>query len=214
MPGSSNGVKFAVPLWTVDLRGLPGGGPPLLGEPVPLELGNTLYSIRRRLYDGVQTDEQLAAWLCAMRPRLSAVLTDSDLADVTEGHLTAAREIRQAVRLLTAATVDGVPLDAELVGTLNHHAGQVPRWRELRLKPRPRLVVRGAGEPVGVVLAVLAEEALVLFAGPGEQQLCACPGPGCVLFFVRDHPHRQWCSASCGNRARAARYYARTRGTR
>jgi predicted RNA-binding Zn ribbon-like protein len=75
-------------------------------------------------------------------------------------------------------------------------------------------VVRAVGNPVRAVLAVLAEEALILFAGPRQYQLCACRGPGCVLFFVRDHPHRQWCSASCGNRARAARYYAKTRRTR
>src|SRR2546429_545268 len=34
---------------------------------------------------------------------------------------------------------------------------------------------------------------------------------GCVLYFVKDHPRREWCSAACGNRARAARHYSRHR---
>ena len=39
--------------------------------------------------------------------------------------------------------------------------------------------------------------------------------PGCVLYFIKDHPRREWCSTACGNRARAARHYARhTRNTK
>ncbi|HEY0690395.1 MAG TPA: CGNR zinc finger domain-containing protein [Kribbella sp.] len=26
---------------------------------------------------------------------------------------------------------------------------------------------------------------------------------------MKDHPRREWCSTTCGNRARAARHYAR-----
>ncbi|MGW3040938.1 CGNR zinc finger domain-containing protein [Kitasatospora sp. NPDC001159] len=42
--------------------------------------------------------------------------------------------------------------------------------------------------------------------------LRACHGPGCVQFFVKDHPRREWCGPGCGNRARAARHYHRQRG--
>ncbi|HEY3005705.1 MAG TPA: CGNR zinc finger domain-containing protein [Kribbellaceae bacterium] len=37
----------------------------------------------------------------------------------------------------------------------------------------------------------------------------ACYAPGRVLYFVTGHPRREWCSTACGNRARAARHYAR-----
>ncbi|MFD2356647.1 CGNR zinc finger domain-containing protein [Nonomuraea ferruginea] len=30
-----------------------------------------------------------------------------------------------------------------------------------------------------------------------------------MLYFLRDTPRREWCSAGCGNRARAARHYAK-----
>ena len=42
-------------------------------------------------------------------------------------------------------------------------------------------------------------------------QLRACHAPGCVLYFLKDHPRREWCSTACGNRARAARHYRRHR---
>jgi predicted RNA-binding Zn ribbon-like protein len=33
-----------------------------------------------------------------------------------------------------------------------------------------------------------------------------------VLYFVKTHPRREWCSVACGNRVRAARHYQRGRG--
>ena len=32
----------------------------------------------------------------------------------------------------------------------------------------------------------------------------ACYAPGCVLYFMKTHPRREWCSVACGNRVRAA----------
>lgn len=60
--------------------------------------------------------------------------------------------------------------------------------------------------------AAIAAEAVELFTGEDRVLLRACYAPGCVLYFVKDHPRREWCSPSCGNRARAARHYRRNRG--
>jgi CGNR zinc finger len=46
---------------------------------------------------------------------------------------------------------------------------------------------------------------------PDATKLRACHAPGCVLYFVKSHPRRAWCSEACGNRARAARHYERVR---
>jgi predicted RNA-binding Zn ribbon-like protein len=59
------------------------------------------------------------------------------------------------------------------------------------------------------LIAALATSAVHLFSSPDAAALRACPAPGCVLYFIKDHPRREWCSAACGNRARAARHYAR-----
>ncbi|WP_245898953.1 CGNR zinc finger domain-containing protein [Nonomuraea indica] len=239
----------------MDVADFTGGGAPLLGEPPPIELANTAHAVRGRRRDGLLTTEHLAAWLRDMRPRLAVPLTDADLRGVTDDDLARARELRDAVRSLAAATAtlcaahdgdreaggageDGVAatrttgadlaeprpgsratpptpghpvLDPRAAETLNRHARRSPRWRELLLDPEPHAVVRSADRPVAAALAALAEEAIDLFAGPVRHKLRACQGPGCILHFVRESPRREWCSPGCGNRARAARHYAKVR---
>ncbi|NUW41254.1 CGNR zinc finger domain-containing protein [Nonomuraea rhodomycinica] len=190
---------------------LAGGGAPLLGEPPSIELGNTAYAVRGRRKEGLQSVEHLAAWLRDMRPRLAVALSDADIEGVTEHDLHLARELREVVRACAAATVNGRELDADMVAILNRHAGQTPRWRELRTSPQPHTTVCAAGRPVAAALAALAEDAIDLFAGPLRHQLRACHGPGCILHFVAGTPRREWCSSGCGNRARAARHYAKVR---
>jgi predicted RNA-binding Zn ribbon-like protein len=60
-------------------------------------------------------------------------------------------------------------------------------------------------------LNLVALEASEVLAQQAPHELKACGGPGCVLYFVRDHPRREWCSEGCGNRARVARHYRRTK---
>jgi predicted RNA-binding Zn ribbon-like protein len=59
--------------------------------------------------------------------------------------------------------------------------------------------------------ATIARATMELLAGPLRPELRACGAPGCVKFFVKDHPRREWCCDHCGNRARAARHYRRHR---
>ena len=73
-------------------------------------------------------------------------------------------------------------------------------------------MVRTAHDPALAAVAAIAEEAVALFAGPDRLLLRACRAPGCVLYFVRNHPRREWCSDGCGNRARVARHYHRHHG--
>lgn len=77
----------------------------------------------------------------------------------------------------------------------------------------PRRVARTAHAPALAAVAAIAEEAVALFAGPDRLLLRACRAPGCVLYFVRNHPRRAWCSDGCGNRARVARHYQRHHGS-
>ena len=190
---------------------LTGGGAPMLGEPLPIELANTTYAVRGRPQDGLRTSEQLAVWLRDVRARLPVTLTDADLRTVTDADLAVARELRVVVRSMADAIVQDRAVDPDLVAALNRQVRRAPRWRELTLAPDPRAEVRSEARPVTAALAALAEEAVELFAGPAHHELHACPGPGCVLYFLRNHPRREWCSPVCGNRARAARHYAKTK---
>jgi predicted RNA-binding Zn ribbon-like protein len=68
-----------------------------------------------------------------------------------------------------------------------------------------------APDATDVVLGVIASSTIALIDGSQAGELRACGAPGCVLMFVKDHPRREWCSTACGNRARQARHYARTK---
>ncbi|OHV32476.1 hypothetical protein BCD49_30100 [Pseudofrankia sp. EUN1h] len=183
----------------------------MLGEPPAIELGNTTYAMRGRPRDALRTVPDLADWLRAMRPRLTVALTDDDLRDVGEEDLWTARELRDTIRALAGAATDGREPDPDAVAALNRLARRTPSWRELRVDPEPRVVVSSTGRPVALALTTLADDAVGLFGGPAGADVRACHGPGCVLYFVHGVPRREYCSAGCGNRARAARHYARVR---
>lgn len=67
-------------------------------------------------------------------------------------------------------------------------------------------------DPGTTALAEVARASIALLGSPDRERLRACGAPGCVLFFLKDHPRREWCSGACGNRVRAARHYRRQRG--
>ncbi len=55
----------------------------------------------------------------------------------------------------------------------------------------------------------LAADAADLLTGPDAERLAACASPPCNRYLLRTHGRRHWCSVRCGDRARAARAYAR-----
>ncbi|MGA9832915.1 MAG: CGNR zinc finger domain-containing protein [Trebonia sp.] len=52
-----------------------------------------------------------------------------------------------------------------------------------------------------------------MLTDPAGPEPAPCGAHGCVRWFLRTHAARQWCSDRCGDRVRAARHYARHRGT-
>jgi predicted RNA-binding Zn ribbon-like protein len=179
----------------------------LPGEPAPVRLMNTVWADRSGVHEALTDVDDLRLFL-------RTVGVDPD--EVTAGDLAAARRLRDALRRLAAdVTGDDRPRAATALG----EAGAVAAVNAaLAALPRPRLRrgpigwVLGAdgGGGVAAALAALAEEGAALVVDP-DRPLGACHAPGCVLYFVRDHPRREWCSVACGNRARAARHYRRLR---
>ncbi|GAB2935606.1 CGNR zinc finger domain-containing protein [Micromonospora polyrhachis] len=190
---------------------LSAGGAPLLGEPLPLELANTTYAVRSQLRDGLETVEHLAGWLRDVAGRLGTPLRDRDLAEAGTADLAVARDLRQAIRLIAQATVTGDQPPSAAIDDVNQVIRTAPSWRELRWAAEPSTITASDHPPVAAALAEIAMATVDLFAGPDRAALRPCQGPGCVLYFVKQHPRREWCSGGCGNRARAARYYERTK---
>jgi predicted RNA-binding Zn ribbon-like protein len=187
--------------------------PPMLGGPLPLELANTTYAVRGQLQDGLQTPMQLRAWLSRVRSRLATPLADPDLRTVDHAQLTMARDLRDCIRALAGTTVDDLRPDAALVDRLNRHARAAPQWRELRWDGDHPHTQRCSEAPaVTTAICEIAQAAVELFASSQRADIRQCGAPGCVLYFLRDHPRREWCSVACGNRVRAARHYQRSKG--
>jgi predicted RNA-binding Zn ribbon-like protein len=183
-------------------------------EPLPVRLMSTIWADADGPHDDLRTTADVNAWLDAIR-------VDRAGAHATERELATARALRDAVRLLasylTADVRPGRPAAATAdvaaaVDQVNATAAELPAPRLALRDGRLGLGVPGGPSRVTVGLAQVADQAVGLLAGEDAARLRACYAPGCVLYFVKTHPRREWCSVACGNRVRAARHYQRARG--
>ncbi|NGY60351.1 CGNR zinc finger domain-containing protein [Lentzea sp. NEAU-D13] len=60
-----------------------------------------------------------------------------------------------------------------------------------------------------LVEGTLALSVVEFLTGSLAPRLRSCQAPRCVRYFVQQHGRQQWCKASCGNRARVARFAER-----
>jgi predicted RNA-binding Zn ribbon-like protein len=152
-----------------------------LGQDLALDLANTVIVVRPgETLDGLADEADLARWIELERDRLGALLT---------------------------AAAEGVDLPAHDAATVNRMSAAAPWF--VQLHPRAGAVVESrARNRVDGVLGAIAASAVELLGGPDRRVVRVCAAPRCGLYFLAGRK-RQWCSASCGNRARVARHYAR-----
>jgi predicted RNA-binding Zn ribbon-like protein len=185
----------------------------LSDEPLPVRLMGTLRAGADGIHDDLSTTADVDEWL-------DAVGIDRAGAHATERELAKARALRDAVRRLAGyVTQDTRPAVAS---TMTDVAAALDLVNSVAAElPAPRLALRdgrlelGAGRGASAVasgLAQVAEQAVELLGDAEAAKLRACYAPGCVLYFMKTHPRREWCSVACGNRVRAARHYQRARG--
>ncbi|MFE9094241.1 CGNR zinc finger domain-containing protein [Streptomyces sp. NPDC007264] len=197
---------------------------PLLGEPLPVELMNTIWADRDGVHDALRDPDGTRAWLHAVASRVD-LMAPGDLDALTASDLGTLGDrligLRDALRRLaaeatrdprSAAVSDTRELHAA-VAVLNRAAGDTPHWSALSWTPgeEPSRHTRTSGQAASAAVSAIAEEAITLFSQDARHQLRACLAPGCVLYFLKNHSRREWCSAGCGNRARSARHYQRHR---
>ena len=200
---------------------------PVRGEPLSVELMNTIWADRDGVHDALATARESNAWLDAVRDRLPEVGAAHGPArrTVTASDAARLRRLRDALRRIAAEVTDDprepdapgdvttVPV-GEAVTAVNAAAGAMPP-RLLRLDRGVVGADRRSSSAADALLAGFATDAVDLLAGDHDAgTLRACLAPGCVLYFVQDHPRREWCSPACGNRARVARHYERTQSAR
>ncbi|MFI9341139.1 CGNR zinc finger domain-containing protein [Streptomyces sp. NPDC052773] len=121
------------------------------------------------------------------------------------------RSLREHVRALLAARVGGHPAPATALTAVNDALTRVPTASPLGWDP-VRGLHRTAPHPIDQIvdqaLGILAADAADLLTGPDAERLTACPSTPCNRYLLRAG-RRHWCSVRCGDRARAARAYAR-----
>lgn len=171
---------------------------PLVGEPLCLDLINTRWIDNGARHDLLDTTDGLALWL------RSAGLDDRATAD--RATLDAVLETRDVLVQLVEQ-----PSSPEATQALNrilergalHH----------RLGPDGPETHPRTDDPAWLPSWLAAADYLrLLNEGPGRTKPCA--HPECVLYFhdTTKNGTRRWCSmAVCGNRAKAARHYERSK---
>ncbi|NMO55329.1 CGNR zinc finger domain-containing protein [Actinoplanes sp. TBRC 11911] len=186
---------------------------PLLGEPLPVELMNTIWADRAGPHDALSTPSGTAEWLEAIGSRLPE-LAPEDLDDLRRRLL----PLRDALLQLAAKATDDtrwVTPDASSVRRAvdEVNAAVIPRAPQLAWAADHPVTehLRAPSDPAAAVVSHFAEDAVALFGTGESSRLRVCDGPDCGLYFVKNHPRREWCSPACGNRVRAARHYRRHR---
>ncbi|MGD6741224.1 CGNR zinc finger domain-containing protein [Streptomyces sp. BH106] len=186
---------------------LPDALPPAPGEAehAALALANSAVALPGgHTADLLGTPARAEQWL--MRRDLAPA--DTGMAETCATQL---RSLREQIRSLLASRVAGHPALPAAVAAINDAMTRVPTasllgWDEktgpYRAAPHPTTAI------VEHALAVIAADAADLLTSPDADRLAACASPPCNRFVLK-HGRRQWCSTRCGDRARAARAYAR-----
>ena len=183
-------------------------------EPLAIEFANTWYASRGKEREGVGTPAELSAWLHSHGLGEDAKIADTK-AGADEPAVQDFLTLRDAIRSLIRAATMGEPLPTTDLTVLNEASQLAPRWPVLTGTAESGYSVTEAtaADPLPSARAQIARDAITLLGGPLREDVRACQAPGCVQYFIKNHPRREWCSASCGNRARGARHYTKSKAS-
>jgi predicted RNA-binding Zn ribbon-like protein len=168
---------------------------PLPGEPLALDLLNTVFVHSGATVDTFEQPRGLERWLAANDlpssggdvERESLIETRAAIRGVAEGGDPDAR------RRFDAVLDHGrIRLSMDKSGAITRHLDVDDAWR----------------------VAVMAATNLVELLETSPERIRRCDHPNCVLWFfdTTRNGARRWCSmAGCGNRAKAQRHYERSK---
>jgi len=177
---------------------------PIIGEPLPVEFANTLYSAGGQTIDFLTSPEAIRQWFT-----LAASHVDLPT-DVRQSDADSVRDLRNTIHALLVTLAGGRTPDAGSTAILNRYAAKGPWFLQLNVGSAT-VTRRHAVKAIDALLGRIANDTIDLVAGPSRVLLRQCSGPGCEMLFVKNHHKRRWCHQSCGHRARQAEYYRRKR---
>lgn len=134
---------------------------------------------------------------------------DTQLLPYCQNQLTG---LRVHVRALFEAAVQNRPPSAAIVDAVNGNMQKISSAPALCFDESQgffRQHTHPVTQLVEHAMALIADDAAGLLAGDDADLLAQCQSEPCDRFYLRTHARRRWCSTRCGDRARAARAYAR-----
>jgi predicted RNA-binding Zn ribbon-like protein len=171
---------------------------PLTGEPVALDLLNTRWNAEGVTQDLLADTDGLAVWLAG-----------NGLDEEYEADARTLRHALQARDALRAAVDGSAEEGAPLVDAVLAHGRIRLGLTAQGAVERPEFDDRSWGP------AWLAARNYLELLATAPDRIRRCAHDACVLHFFDTSRNgtRRWCSmAACGNRAKASRHYARSRG--
>ena len=163
------------------------------------------------LVDHLETPHQAVHWLAERG------LIHTEGVRAGEPDLQRVREVRTALREIADAVVEARAPEPRSLDVVNE---------TIRARAVTELVVgpdgigighRHVGDPIDDALARIAEPLIQELAGGNPERIRICGNDECRWVFYDESRagRRRWCDmASCGNRAKAARYRARVRAAK
>ena len=148
--------------------------------------------------------QALTEWLDEHALKTEAEPTPADLASV--------RHVRNALRELTVARVQGRAAHPQAIDTVNAVIARASKTARHIVVPDPiepgRL--RRRVPDVDAALTLIVEETVDALSSERAADLRECEEPGCGEIFVDASGRRRWCSSlTCGTRARVRAHRAR-----
>lgn len=190
------------------LRHAQGAGFFVAGEPLAVDLADTIITVQDPHIDLLPDEAACRGWWDLQRDRLPDGAVPPPLA--------ATIELRRAIRDILDTQLTGAVPSAAAVGLINDVASRAAATRRLTQSSSGWGVLTQwnapTDRPYDIALAVVADSLIDLLVGSALGRLRRCQNPACSMLFVASDARRKFCTQNiCANRTRVARHYRRHR---
>lgn len=132
---------------------------------------------------------------------------------VLNAELSTVLEFRNTLKSIFEAILDNRAITQRSLNILNQHLLNDPREQHLIKNSKGKFELQPVHEKYSLesLFGRIASEASLLLSSKHLKKLKKCSNPKCILIFldISKSGKRRWCSMEvCGNRAKAANYYA------
>lgn len=174
-----------------------------LGNNLAIDFVNTQVADRGEIIELLREPGDVASW--------AEAAGFSPLMPVKERDMAQIHAFRRALAEIFSQKLDGAPLSKEALGELNRWLPNGAEQFQLKnIKGDLKLIPLHEELSLEQMLGRIAQEAALLLTSGQMKKLKRCGNSKCVLIFldISRAGKRRWCSMeTCGNRAKAAKYY-------